>query len=122
MADLPIPPLTRRDLLLAQYDTSYAYLIDRLTSLTDAEYQWEPVAGGWSVGTGLRTGRTAPGAGDNHCLATLPHRLWSAPALRLHLRHALPTARLPCTAGECRRGAGMARRFPRGVAGWAGGT
>jgi len=49
MAELPPPPLSRRDLLLAQYDTSYAYLIDRLQGLTDAEYQWEPVAGCWSV-------------------------------------------------------------------------
>lgn len=49
MTELPPPPLTRRDLLLAQYDTSYEYLLDRLQGLTDAEYQWEPVAGCWSV-------------------------------------------------------------------------
>ena len=49
MAELPPPPLTRRDLLLAQYDTSYEYLNERLQGLTDAEYQWEPVASCWSV-------------------------------------------------------------------------
>jgi hypothetical protein len=49
MAELPPPPLTRRDLLLAQYNTSYEYLIERLQGLSDAEYQWEPVAGCWSV-------------------------------------------------------------------------
>lgn len=49
MTELPPPPLTRRDLLLAQYDTSYEYLLDRLQGLTDAEYQWEPVVGCWSV-------------------------------------------------------------------------
>jgi hypothetical protein len=43
------PPLTRQALLLAQYDTSYEYLLDRLAGLTDAEYRWEPVAGCWSV-------------------------------------------------------------------------
>ncbi|HMQ34901.1 MAG TPA: DinB family protein [Chloroflexaceae bacterium] len=49
MADLPPAPLTRRDLLLAQYDTSYEYLIERLAGLSDAEYHWEPVAGCWGV-------------------------------------------------------------------------
>ena len=49
MAELPTPPLSRRDLLLAQYDTSYEYLINRLIGLSDAEYQWEPVVGCWSV-------------------------------------------------------------------------
>lgn len=49
MTDLPSAPLSRRDLLLAQYDTSYAYLIDRLGGLSDAEYRWEPAPGCWGV-------------------------------------------------------------------------
>jgi hypothetical protein len=42
-------PQTRRQLLLAQYDTSYEALAQRLDGLTDAEYLWEPVDGCWSV-------------------------------------------------------------------------
>ncbi|HEU4329424.1 MAG TPA: DinB family protein [Roseiflexaceae bacterium] len=49
MTDAPAAPLTRKDLLLAQYDTSYEYLIERLAGLTDEEYTWEPAPGSWSV-------------------------------------------------------------------------
>lgn len=42
-------PLSRLDLLLAQYETSYEYLIDRLQGIDDQEYFWEPVPRCWSV-------------------------------------------------------------------------
>ena len=38
--------LTRKDLLLHQLDESYRALLDRMAGMTDAEYRWEPVAGG----------------------------------------------------------------------------
>src|SRR3712207_2001383 len=65
MADFSTTPLSRRDLLLAQYDTSYEYLSGRLQGLSEAEYQWEPAEGCWSVRR--RAEATTPhpiGAGD----------------------------------------------------------
>lgn len=49
MSTAPPAPLTRHALLLAQYDTSYDYLIGRLQGLDDPEYTWEPAPGSWSV-------------------------------------------------------------------------
>ncbi len=49
MADLPASPRARLTLLLDQYDTSYQFVRDRLTGLTDEEYRWEPAPGCWSV-------------------------------------------------------------------------
>jgi hypothetical protein len=43
------PPLTRQSLLLAQFDTSYEYLVERLKGLGDEEYNWEPAPNSWGV-------------------------------------------------------------------------
>ncbi len=58
-------PLTRRDLLLAQYETSYAMLAERLAGLGDDEYFWEPAPGCWSLRRQgeVRTNRSV-GVGD----------------------------------------------------------
>jgi len=41
--------MSRVELLLAQMDEVYGRLRRRLEGLGDAEYLWEPVAGGWAV-------------------------------------------------------------------------
>ncbi|HEX8684584.1 MAG TPA: DinB family protein [Ardenticatenaceae bacterium] len=45
----PESTITRLSLLTDQYDTSYEALHARLQGLTDEEYFWEPVPGGWSI-------------------------------------------------------------------------
>ncbi len=65
MTDAPSAPLTRQDLLLAQYDTSYEYLIGRLAGLTDEEFFWEPAPGSWSVRRRAETVTNRPvGSGE----------------------------------------------------------
>jgi hypothetical protein len=49
MNDPSARPLSRLDLLLAQYDTSHEYLAARLRNIDDREFFWEPVPGCWSV-------------------------------------------------------------------------
>jgi len=50
--------------LLAVYDNVHARLLARLDGLTDEEYLWEPVPGGWSLRPGadgvLRAEKTEP--------------------------------------------------------------
>lgn len=50
--------MSRIDLLLVQFDEAYGRLDRRLTGLTDEEYLWQPVSGGWSIRRG-ETGRWA---------------------------------------------------------------
>jgi hypothetical protein len=61
----PTPPLTRRGLLLDQYETSYTMLAERLPGLGDDEYFWEPAASCWSLRrqSEVRTARSF-GAGE----------------------------------------------------------
>jgi len=44
--------MTRVDLLLIQLDEAYGRLSRRVEGLSDEEYLWQPVAGGWSIRRG----------------------------------------------------------------------
>ncbi|MBA3797774.1 MAG: DinB family protein [Geodermatophilaceae bacterium] len=44
--------MSRIELLLAQLDEAYGRLSRRLEGLTDEEYLWQPVPGGWSIRRG----------------------------------------------------------------------
>lgn len=50
--------MSRIELLLAQLDEAYARLNRRLEGLTNEEYLWQPVPGGWSIRRG-ESGRWA---------------------------------------------------------------
>jgi hypothetical protein len=55
----------RLGVLVDQFESSRDQALARLDGLTDEEYQWEPVAGAWSVrARGAAVGRDAFGAGD----------------------------------------------------------
>ena len=55
----------RVGLLLDQLDSSAGIARERLTGITDDEYQWEPAPGAWSVRRRGRAGSPDPyGAGD----------------------------------------------------------
>ncbi|MDQ3735351.1 MAG: DinB family protein [Actinomycetota bacterium] len=41
--------MSRIELMLVQMDEAYARLSRRLEGLSDEEYLWEPVSGGWSI-------------------------------------------------------------------------
>jgi uncharacterized damage-inducible protein DinB len=101
--------------LLAVYDDLRARLFARLEGLTDDEYLWEPVRGGWSVRPGedgvFRAEKTEPDP-DPAPFTTIAWRLWhiGVECLQVYVTFAFERVEFPHEwPGEAARWPGTAK-------------